>query len=374
MTIEIDPAIVEIFGQSPTDLDLSTNNVSKNDIAVIILLVIATTAVVLRFIARVTLRNAFMADDWCIMLALLFVGTTGGLSIAGGKFGAGKHILYAYTFVYAAACCATKISILFFYWRLFAPSSSDRLLRWSIAFCFFLALSYPIIIWITMANCCRPVSFYWTQFSGAKGKCIDVKKFFVALGIINMLNDIMVLAVGFPPILKLQMSRRKKTAVCGIMLLGSFVCIASIVRIYYLSEFTKAIDVTWLMGPVFIWSTIEPCIGIVCACLPHLSPLAKLAGRKLSSSFGSSTQPSYPTTKPRSHSRPTLGAQNRSRLFSFPDRKHGTESDEIGLTNYVVATSHGQTANSVGSEADENNIKDDRIFVQSSFVQSVSQT
>lgn len=72
-----------------------------------------------------------------------------------------------------------------------------------------------------MGNCCRPVSFYWTQFSGTKGECIDVKTFFLALGIINMLNDIIILAVGFPPVLKLQMSNRKKAAVCGILLLGS---------------------------------------------------------------------------------------------------------------------------------------------------------
>lgn len=86
------------------------------------------------------------------------------------------------------------------------------------------------------------------------------------------------------------------------------------------------------------------------------------------------TSSSYPTTKSRPHSRPTLGAQNRNRLFSFIDKSHGTESDEIGLTNYVVAGSHDRTAGSVGSGIDENNIKVDRTFIQSSFVQSVSET
>lgn len=35
------------------------------------------------------------------------------------------------------------------------------------------------------------------------------------------------------------------------------------------------IDVTWLMGPVFIWTTIEPCVAIVCAYLPHLAPFSR---------------------------------------------------------------------------------------------------
>lgn len=91
----------------------------------------------------------------------------------------------------------------------------------SMGFGFFLSLSYPLIIWITMANCCKPLSYYWMQFTGVQGKCIDVNKFFLALGIINMLADVVVLILPIPQILKLQMSGRKKAAVCGIMLLGS---------------------------------------------------------------------------------------------------------------------------------------------------------
>lgn len=30
------------------------------------------------------------------------------------------------------------------------------------------------------------------------------------------------------------------------------------------------IDITWALGDVAVWSTIEPCIEIICACLPVL--------------------------------------------------------------------------------------------------------
>jgi hypothetical protein len=33
---------------------------------------------------------------------------------------------------------------------------------------------------------------HWTQFSGTEGKCIDVNQFFLALGILNMLNDFII--------------------------------------------------------------------------------------------------------------------------------------------------------------------------------------
>lgn len=105
-----------------------------------------------------------------------------------------------------------------FYRRVFTPL--DPALKIAICFGFFLTLSYPLTIWVTMANCCRPVSYFWNKFSGAEGKCINVNQFFLALGIINMLNDFIVLLIPFPRIVTLQMSIRKKVAICGIMAVG----------------------------------------------------------------------------------------------------------------------------------------------------------
>lgn len=71
-----------------------------------------------------------------------------------------------------------------------------------------------------MGNACKPVSHFWTQFSGTKGECINVNQFFLALGILNMLNDFIILIIPFPRISRLQMTLRKKLAVCGIMAVG----------------------------------------------------------------------------------------------------------------------------------------------------------
>lgn len=53
------------------------------------------------------------------------------------------------------------------------------------------------------------------------------------------------------------------------------VCVASIVRIHYLSVFSSTLDITYVMGPVFIWSSVEPSVGIFSACLPTLPPLVQ---------------------------------------------------------------------------------------------------
>ncbi|OKL56975.1 hypothetical protein UA08_07782 [Talaromyces atroroseus] len=150
----------------------------------------------------------------------------------------------------------------------------------AITFGFFLAMAYPLIIWVTMANACRPLSYYWNQFAGTEGVCINTNRFFLALRIINMIADVIGLAIPFPRIVKLQMATSSKVAV---------VCIASVIRITSFSKFESALDITHEMGPVFIWSTIEPSIAIVCACLPHLAPLAKKAGSAFASRYGKST-------------------------------------------------------------------------------------
>jgi hypothetical protein len=66
-----DPAIRTLFGQAPSDVDLTASDVSVNNGVVITMLCLAAAAVILRFAARITLRNALMADDWSIIVALV---------------------------------------------------------------------------------------------------------------------------------------------------------------------------------------------------------------------------------------------------------------------------------------------------------------
>lgn len=150
---------------------------------------------------------------------------------------------------------------------------------------FFLVGVYPLIMWIVMATACRPVSFFWRQYAGATdGSCIQVLDFFLAFGIVNMIVDVFILIVPIPLIMRLQMNTRKKISVSGIMLLGSLVCVASIVRIRYLFLLTTAVDVSWTLGPAFAWSSLEPSIAMISACLPTFAPLFRSLRNKESNS------------------------------------------------------------------------------------------
>ena len=53
------------------------------------------------------------------------------------------------------------------------------------------------------------------------------------------------------------------------------VCIAGAVRVGFMSRMVKDADVTWNTTHALIWSIVEPCIGIISACLPTMRPLLR---------------------------------------------------------------------------------------------------
>ncbi|KAH8804479.1 hypothetical protein F5884DRAFT_407489 [Xylogone sp. PMI_703] len=271
-----------VFGPAPPGVDLSENRNASLRAAVITLMVIGTVFVVLRFIARSWQKGlSIEIDDIFCAIGLLFAHGTAICSLVSLKYGGAKHlwvltgeefttiwqILFAYVMIYAVAVTFTKLSIVLFYRRIFG-------MTWHLWICVFLAVSYMVTVIITINVACRPLPYFWTQYTtpGAKGECIDVPLFFFANGIWAMLVDVCILVVPIPIINKLNMPPRQKFVVILILLLGSFVCIASIVRVTTIHTLIKSADLTWAMSAVFIWSCCEPFIGIVCACLPTLAP------------------------------------------------------------------------------------------------------
>ncbi|KAF4445620.1 hypothetical protein F53441_10684 [Fusarium austroafricanum] len=295
--MEVDPFVLAIFGPPPEGLDLSANVQGKNAAVVLTLLFISAFFLAGRIVIRTQQVYGLSGDDYAILVSWVFVCATAALVVVvqASQSGAGRHVwalkiddlvevtklVYVYSFFFAAAVFTTKVSILLFYRRVFSRGG----LSFRIAFWFTVALvvAYPVIFIFTMGFCCTPVSHYWTQFKGTKGSCIDVGRFFTVLAIVNLLTNVMVLLIPVPEVLKLQMSKQKKGAVFAILGLGGLVCIASAVRVYYLDEFSRAPDKTWAMGTVAIWSSVEPSMGIVSACLPSFNAFVRYVRHRGSS-------------------------------------------------------------------------------------------
>ncbi|KAK2750977.1 hypothetical protein FQN57_000052 [Myotisia sp. PD_48] len=268
------------FSNPPPGLDLTENRTSANNAIGIALFVLAVIAVTLRIISRIYFQKVKLGPDDYFMLAGLLLGV-GNLAccIAGGYYGLGKHIwtlgpdemekisiiTFYYVFIYSWSVTLVKYSILLFYRRIFG-------MTWLAWWCVFLTTGYLITNHIVLPLYCKPLSYYWNQWHNSKGgHCpIDEANFYLGVGIINMIGDFCILLVPLPAVLKLQMPPGKKVAVYFIFLLGSFVCVASIIRIRVIIALTKTIDISWAKSDVFIWSSVEPSVGIISGCLPTL--------------------------------------------------------------------------------------------------------
>ena len=108
-----------------------------------------------------------------------------------------------------------KISTLLLYARIF-PGKTFKHLLWATGL-FISAYSTTLIIALLLQ--CKPFSKIWE--SNVNGKCIDLSKLWMVMGSLNVLTDLVLLALPLPSLCRLQMPRRTKAQVAGIFSIGS---------------------------------------------------------------------------------------------------------------------------------------------------------
>ncbi|KAF1921531.1 hypothetical protein BDU57DRAFT_489397 [Ampelomyces quisqualis] len=273
---------IDYFANAPPGLDLTESRTASNNAIGIVLFILSLIFVLLRLFVRMRMKHEPLGlDDYLMVLGLALSAGNLACCLAGGHFGLGKHIwsldhfqmrqitiiTFAYVFIYAWSVCIIKFSILALYRRIFG-------LSWLGYCCIGLTIGYLIANHVVLPLYTQPLSYYWNQWYGADGKImINEAKFYLGVGIINLFGDICILAVPISNVLKLHMGKSQKIATCFIFLLGSFVCFASLYRIITITRLVHSKDISWAKSDVFIWSSVEPSIGIISGCLPTLGPL-----------------------------------------------------------------------------------------------------
>ncbi|KAF9894160.1 hypothetical protein FE257_009133 [Aspergillus nanangensis] len=378
-----------VIGPPPTGIDLSENRIAQNDGTVAAVMAIATVFVGLRFWARTSKRGASLSyDDWFLLVALAFAYGTGVCCILGGAYGIGKHIwvvdendvlmsmkiIFAYVVLYATTVPMVKLSVLLLYRRIFR-------LTWTLYFCAFLSIGYTIAVVTTISLACVPTTFFWTQWVDplSGGHCrINLYQFYLWNGVANLFTDVIILCLPMPIVWSLQMPKGQKWAISGIFLLGGFVCVATIIRIWSITKMKVSVDITWVIGDAMIWSNVEPCIGIVSACLPTIRPLLqRIPMLRLWGIFGSTrvtgdtgySGKGIPESDPGS----ITASANRSAYRSTNGRRNQfrPEDDEVYLTTDVERTNslrRGEsTAQSNGSTSSNHEAIPMQIRVNQNF-------
>jgi hypothetical protein len=114
------------------------------------------------------------------------------------------------------ALVCIKLSILFFYVRLFPYQKFKYFAYANMAY----TIAWGIATWIVNLTICSPIAFYYDKTIPG-GVCKNQSISGAANGALSLLGDICILALPLPMIWKLHMNTRRKIALCGIFLLGS---------------------------------------------------------------------------------------------------------------------------------------------------------
>ncbi|MCJ1350595.1 MAG: hypothetical protein MMC33_000576 [Icmadophila ericetorum] len=173
-----------------------------------------------------------------------------------------------------------KLSVLFFYRRIFKSSRTFKILNTT--------LIIIIIIWgVTFLFV---PAFLCGADSNHGHPCPQTEWESLWFGITDVIGDVAVLCLPYPILRSLQMDRRQKIGVCAIFLLGTISLIMGIVRLGFVAKtfavyfHPSVLPTSPSRTPPTFWTTIEVCTGVLAACLPPCSPLLRLGAQKLVSS------------------------------------------------------------------------------------------
>jgi hypothetical protein len=144
----------------------------------------------------------------------------------------------------------------------------------------------------------------------------------------------------------LQIAKRQKVALVGILTIGWFVCVVSILRLHALVILSKhQDDRTYYSAATAYWSNIEMNLGIVCASLPALKPLVvKIIPRFATHQSSRGYETGITSHRDRDHgfeSRVTNGTHDDSVELATRTMKANAyasrcDQDDIGKKIYVV--------------------------------------
>ncbi|KAI9713912.1 MAG: hypothetical protein M1820_000642 [Bogoriella megaspora] len=245
---------------------------------VVPLMIVSTLSVIARLYSRHLKKVQLAAHDYLIV---------GGLVLAWGC--AGTTIkMYAYGPIFGTTILVVKASIICFLAQVFSVKRVVVLLY---------MIAASVVAWWGVSVFmglfqCNPVRGAWDKTVSAK--CIDSKAYFIGTAVPNTVTDFCLLLIPIYEVWHLQMPRVRKASISAIFVLGAFVCAASIIRIYYL--FQEGLDITWDLYDDAVWGSIEPSVGVICACIPTILPALEKGifkpVLKMSSSLQSILRPS----------------------------------------------------------------------------------
>jgi hypothetical protein len=237
---------------------------------------VATVFVAIRFAFKATVsRTDFGYDDWSVLATLIAAAPSAVITVFGTvKNGLGQDLwtltptqitkmlqyFYIMAWLYFTQLMLLKLTLLFFYIRVFPSKGVQRLLWGTVIFTILWGVAFIIVAVFQ----CQPIYYFWTKWDGMhKGTCLKINAITASNAAISIALDFWILGVPLWQLWGLKLHWKKKVGVALMFCVGTFVTVVSILRLQALVHFATSSNVSWEFYDVSVWSTIEICVGIM---------------------------------------------------------------------------------------------------------------
>ncbi|UZP35154.1 hypothetical protein NXS19_002970 [Fusarium pseudograminearum] len=349
--------------------------------------IISGVFVFIRFATKITYSISMGLDDLLIAITMLLAAFCICINAFGSApNGIGTDIwtltpeqitnfgywFYVIVLTYFILQTTMKLSLLFFYLRIFPSKGVRRLLWGTVAF----ICANGTIFALVATFQCRPISHFWTKWDGNhKGWCANVNGVAWSNGAINIASDFLILSIPLFQLRKLNLDLNKKIGIGLMFSVGAFVTFMSIFRLYacIVAGVSHTDNQSWDYLAMSKWSTVEVNVGIWCACMPTLRiMLMRLFGQsKRYISYGSNKSGQEISredpNRPRTKSYPLERMPGASASANAVKGSRG-EIQPVGITcDTIVEVEYG-------AHDDETNLVHMKTFDRSKSYRSFSQS
>ncbi|PIG88775.1 hypothetical protein AARAC_006595 [Aspergillus arachidicola] len=256
--------------------------------------------VALRCYVRLFLLRKFLPDDGVIVASLLCAFGVLACFIGESHHGVGLfsddikpedfQILSEYMFYHAIVIVLgislVKVSLALFLLRFASPNKNlKRLIIGALVF----LIIFTIACILTLIFQCLPVRAAWDFSLRENARCYSMKTY-LSIGefnsAINIATDFVFATLPAFMFYKVQVNKRTRVSLMGILSLGYFACAAGIVKTVLQSQIFDEPD-PYRDCQYLIWNCVELNVGIIAASFPTIKPLVKsVIGTTLSFTSG----------------------------------------------------------------------------------------
>jgi hypothetical protein len=288
----MDPQYHDIYLNGPAQpapngtMSNLTNPDNRNDIAfgvTVACIVLTSLCMMGRFWTQIMIKRTFTIEDFLGILGFAaFCGVcwtsfelqrlsmfwTHQWDLSINDFTDILFILYVWPCLYALLMMFAKPAILLEWNRIFVPRGIRNRFWWTCNLLVVFNALFYAASFVAIQFYCSPHPHIWRRYT--PGQCRDRVTMDAPSAVFNLLLDIMILLLPQRVIWKLHMTPGKKWGVSFIFGVGILAVVCAVGRVYGVVTLNYRSDVTYNVGPAYLWALAESACVIIVFCVPAI--------------------------------------------------------------------------------------------------------